>query len=424
LSLWLLLLSGCYTSPMRVPTGTVRDDWIAQRTTSTRAQEAPAECPVSEAELVASAVARSSAAGIKRAEARATRAAAEVPDAKPLTLRLTNFRTDIGFADRAEATLRYAPARPGTIDAERDTLQRAADELSAEARDEERRSRFEVRSALARARAADTLATLAAGAVTALEPEVQRLRDALVRKAANEVVVTQAEVELAEAQGELAEQSAARERWSGEALAYGGYSPECHLSFSPYAAPADEPLAGLQARALASHPLIDARWAAERKVDAEWHGPEAEAYPWFRWVQLGLERQAMPLEDELHVNLGVAIDLPIFQWGGEASDAHEAARDAAREETRLTVQAIATEVAAAKAELAAALARLAGMPAALGEDRLDALQKAVRSGYADPRDLMTVERDLRRNERRRVEASLAVEEAYARLEAAVGAQGQ
>ncbi|MFO0749868.1 MAG: TolC family protein [Myxococcota bacterium] len=281
-----------------------------------------------------------------------------------------------------------------------------------------------MRRDLARARAADALATLAAAEVAAARAEVERLRAATAKKAASDLQLAAAEVTLNEAEAEAGRQAATRDRWLGDALALAGYADgagDCHLSLSPFSdggAAADD--GALEARALATHPAVDERWAAEQKVGAEWYGARAEAWPWLDFVQVGLQERASEPLDPLHVVAGIEIALPVFQWGGEAADAALAAGVAAREETRLTLESVRAEVRAAAAELRGARARAAALTTPLDAARLESLRKAVASGYGDPADLVRLERNARSAERDRIEAALAVEEATIRLEAAVG----
>jgi len=419
-------LVACHHAGPTIPEGAVRERWIAERrpprAAPDGAEEPPARgCPASERELVEAAGDASAEVIAKLAASRAERLAAEVPDARPLGLRLTNVRLEQGFADRAEAGLRFRPARPGTIDAERDVIRREADALAAEARDEARLARAEVRALLAEAREASALAALAADEVVAAEGEVTSLGQAASAGATREIDRARAELDLAEVIAERARREAERDAALAEAKALAGVDARCAVPLAPSP---ERPLArahdAVEAEALGRHPLVDARWASEQGALAARHLAVAEAWPWLDFIQVGVERRADPIGDETHVVVGLELELPIFLWGGEATDAADARIEAEGAVTRATTAAVTREIEAARVALDAALAREAAVPGGPSDERLDALFAAARSGNADRREVARVARDRRRLERTRVEARRAIEDATIRLDAALG----
>ncbi|MCC6621584.1 MAG: TolC family protein [Deltaproteobacteria bacterium] len=412
----------CHSAAPALPRGEARARWLAERAPRLASEAAaPAGCPEDEDALVALASERGLAVLARRAEGRAKRLAAEVPDARPLGLRLTNVRVDEGFADRAEAAVRFRPERPGTIAAERDVIRREADALAAEALDEARIARAEVRMSLAKARASEALAAIAEREIAVARAIVASARSAAGAGAMRELELTELELELGDVEAERARRIAERDLALTDALARAGVDVRCRVALGtgpPAGTDADG--AALADEALARHPLVDARWAAEQGAVAERHLAVAQTWPWLDFVQVGIERRADPQGDETHVVVGLELELPIFVWGGEATEAADARLEAERTITRATLRAITDEVAAARAGLAAARARLAAVPAGPAGDRIEAMRRASGHGDADLRELARLERDAHRLERERIEARRLVEEAAIRLDAALG----
>ncbi len=386
-------------------------------------------------QAVARAVAHSGEAAVLRAQARARRARGDAEAAPPNPeLRVTNVRLDRLHAGSPtlDAALRFRFEPPGTLAAARDAEHLEGAALEAEAATAELEAAAEVRRLF-------SLATLLGEAAAVSEAEAQlyerllaQLEAAAARGRAVRTDLAGAALGRADAIAERHAVATRRAEVLAELRRHLAVPPGTELELvapEPAAAPVPE-LAraddqAVAEAALTARPELAAAAARVARGEALVGGTRWLAWPRLGFAQLGWERTRD--DDPFAFAVGVALDLPLFDAGGAAEAEARAQLAAWRAEEEALALQVGQEAIAAARRVRAAQARLAFIDETLtpaAEQAQAASEAAEAVGAEDPSDRARAERQVLRARRARIEALLALSEAVAAFERAVGGAGR
>lgn len=277
-------------------------------------------------------------------------------------LRITQLRLDqiLKGEPRVGTAVRFRPARPGSVDAE--VAVATAEEVTAlaEARAEELAIEAEIRWLFDDAMLIEAEIAAADAIVAVRRSIVEQTRARLDASRATALDVAMAELSASEAEQASADLRARLGAVRGDLLERVGVDPAApvRLAGDPAGAwpPADLPSEdALVEAALRNRVEVAAAAAQIDAADAQAFIERSKRWPWFSFVELGYEFSPST-ERGLGWTLQAGIELPVFNSGGSATHAAEAAKRAAQSGLAAKVKLVAREVRASLREVQAAAA--------------------------------------------------------------------
>lgn len=275
-------------------------------------------------------------------------------------LRVTQLRLDqvLKGEPRVGTAVRFRPARPGSVDAEVAVARAEEVTALAEARAEELAIEADIRwlfddAILLEAEIA------AADAIVAVRRSIEeQTRARLEASRATSLDVAMAELSASEAEQDSADLRARLGAVRGDLLERVGVDPAApvRLVGDPAAAwpPADLPSEdALVETALRNRVEVAAAAAQIDAADAQVFIERGKRWPWFSFLELGYEFSPST-ERGLGWTLQAGIELPVFNSGGSATHAAEAAKRAAQSGLAAQVRLVAREVRVSLREVEAA----------------------------------------------------------------------
>lgn len=402
--------------------------WLARVSESLDHQASPdggAACtPASEATLTARAAAAVRAE--TEAEARWALALADAPREANPEIRIGTSSVEDFNLQRGGVRfgLRAPFARPGTLAAARDALIQEAEATRWAGREREREATRDTALAAARQAAAAALVEVAREFLAGAENELARLLRGQAAHAVLATTLAEAESERAAATADLAGAEADRDAWRARVAALAGGCGEVQAdpaAWAGEAAVAIDERATIEA-ALAARPRLAERQTQRFAAEARMYEARAAAWPWLEWVQVEWEKETEP--SPAAWSFGLAIEVPIFAWGGGAIAASEAELRYIDEAAGREARTVKDEVAAAAGMLRTQKDRVARVEAAekaIDRARLATLERGAEAGTVDPADVWKIKRLVLALERQRIEGLLALREAQITLAHAIGA---